>query len=95
VFFLQSVGIYPDERAARAAFDRLAPALTACSSLHAKHYDFTVDQPDNSTVALEYASGARDIFHVKSSVLTQVDAGGFAHPDQVAGAVVQMISDRI
>jgi PknH-like extracellular domain len=91
----QSVGVYPDEWAAHAAFDRLAPALTACSALHAKYYDFRVDQPDNSTVTLEYASGAMDIFHAKSSVLSYVTAGGFAHSEQVAAAVLQMISDRI
>jgi PknH-like extracellular domain len=91
----QSVGIYPDQRAARAAFDRLAPALAACSSLHANYYDFTVSQPDNSTVALEYPSGIRNIFRVKSSILIYVDAAGFAHSDQLAQAVIQTISDRI
>jgi hypothetical protein len=95
LLFAQSVAIYPDERAARAAFDRLAPALAACSSLHANYYDFTVSQPDNSTVALEYPSGIRNIFRVKSSVLIYVDAAGFAHSDQLARAVIQTISDRI
>lgn len=95
LLFAQSVGIYPDERAARAAFDRLPSALEACSALHARYYDFRIDQPDRSTVILEYPSGARDVFHTKSSALIHVDAAGFAHPNQVAAAVVQMISDRI
>jgi hypothetical protein len=91
----QSVGIYANEQAARAAFDRLAPALAACSSLHAKYYDFTVGQPNDSTVTLQYPSGATDIFQTKSSALAHVEAGGFAHSDQLARAVIQTISDRI
>lgn len=91
----QSVAVYPNDQAAQAVFARLAPALTACAAVHAKYYDFTVDQPDNSTVTLQYASGTKDFFQVKASVLTHVEAAGFAHSDQVAADVTQTISNRI
>jgi hypothetical protein len=92
---MQSIGIYPDERAARTAFDRLAPALTACSALHAKHYDFTVGQPNSSTITLNHPSGSEDIFHVQSSALIYVAVGGFPQTDQIVHAILQNIVNRI
>lgn len=37
----QSVGLYPDRRAAQDALNRLAPSLAKCTELHDKLFDFT------------------------------------------------------
>ena len=49
VDIIQAAGVYRDANAARAAFDRVAAALTACADLHTPRYDFGVDKKDPST----------------------------------------------
>ncbi|MDC8973238.1 sensor domain-containing protein [Mycobacterium marinum] len=94
VVVAQGIGIYPDEDAARDAFDRLVPALTACSDMHVRHYDFTVVQPNPSTVALK--SDRWDVmYRVQSSVLIDVAVLGLPQSEQTANAVVDAITDRV
>ncbi|WP_081967990.1 sensor domain-containing protein [Mycobacterium kyorinense] len=90
----QAVGIYPDEAAARAAFDRVTAELTACSELHLADLPFTVRKLDPSTVA-RCAEQCPHIYRVKSSVLIDVDVVHFSDSQQIANSVLQMISDRI
>jgi hypothetical protein len=92
----QAVGIYPDEGAARTAFDRLVPALTACSDLHARYYMFTVNEQDPSTAALDYFEKYRSkIYRVKSSALIYVGVMGFPQAERITRTVLQTITDRI
>lgn len=94
---LQAVGVYPSNDVERAAFDRLAPDLTACAGLHAKHYDFAVNQPDTSTVVLNFngPSPWKMAYRVKSSVLINVAVLGLPQSGQTAQAVLATIADRI
>ncbi|MEB3983889.1 sensor domain-containing protein [Mycobacterium sp. 663a-19] len=91
---IQAVGIYRDDGAARAAFDRLVSTLTACSGLHAANYDFTLDQTDPSTVAFN-SDQWKLIYRVKSSALINVGALGLPQSEQTARTIDQTITDRI
>lgn len=96
----QAVGIYPDEAAARAAFDRLISTLKACSALHDKYYDFAVKNEDSSTVTLDYSNEYLhnimcNMVSVKSSVLAYVGVGGIPQSERIAQTVLQAITDRI
>lgn len=92
----QAVGIYPDGSAARAAFDRLAPALTACSELRRKYYDFTVSHQDPATVALDYPEGqSKVVYRVKSTALIDIVVQGFSQSERIAATTLQTIADRI
>lgn len=92
----QAVGVYPDPPAARAAFDRVASALTACSALNVPNFGFTVRQPDPSTIERCVDNRCFDAFRVKSSVLINVDVAHFPRTaEQIATTVLQTISDRI
>lgn len=93
----QAVGIYPDDVASRSAFDRLVPLLNACSAMHVKYYDFTVETPDDSTVELHYGepSSSKVIYRVKSSVLIDVVVQGFADSGRIGGTVIDAIADGI
>lgn len=95
----QAVGIYPDDGSARTAFDRLVPVLKACSALHNKYYDFTVNEEDPFTLALDYSDQylhdiMSNIVRLESSVLIYVAVGGFPKSDRIARTVVQTITDR-
>lgn len=93
---MQAVGLYPDAKTARTAFDRLVPALEACSELRSNFYDFTVTTPDPSTIVLAYRGYHRSVvYRVKSAALINVVAGGFPDPEQVADVVVRRIADRV
>lgn len=92
----QAVGIYPDEGAARTAFERLVPALKACSDLHVKYYGFTVNEQDPSTAVLDYFEKYRSkIYRVKSSAVIYVGVIGFPQAERITGTVLQTITDRI
>lgn len=91
----QAVGIYPDQVAARVAFESLIPALIECSELHARYYKFAVDQPDESTVVLNYDIDSKVIYHVKNSTLINLSASGFSESGHIADAVLRNITDRI
>lgn len=95
LMIIQTVAVYPDADEARAAFENIIPALIECSALHAKYYDFTVDQPDASTAVLKYPNEFEGIYRVASRVLIQVSAGGFSRTGRVADAILQEISDRV
>ncbi|WP_375488030.1 sensor domain-containing protein [uncultured Mycobacterium sp.] len=90
----QAVAVYRDEVTARAAFDRLAPLLTACPSLHLENYDFTVDKSEPATVVLK-SNAWEVIYRLKSSVLINVAEVGLPQPEQSARTVVQRIGERI
>lgn len=90
----QAVGIYPSEHAARNAFDRLIPPLTACSKLNVKHYDFTINKLDSSTVALN-SDVWNVMYRVQSSVLIDVSVLGLQNSEQTAHNVLGAISDRV
>jgi hypothetical protein len=96
----QAVGIYPDEEAARAAFDHVASTLTACSALHDKYYDFSVKNEDSTTVVLDYSNQylhdiMSNMIRVKSCVLAYVEVGGFPQSERIAQTVLQTITDRV
>lgn len=91
----QAVGIYADGNAARAAFERLIPALIECSALRTKYYDFDVDQPDQSTVVLNYGIESEVIYRVKDSVLINLSASGFSDSGRIADTILRNITDRI
>ena len=90
----QAVGVYPNDAAARRAFARLAEAVTACSELHAKDYDFAVRKQDTSTVALRHEQ-FDSMYRVKSSVLIEVAVSQFSQSGQIASSVLKTITDRI
>jgi len=93
----QAVGIYANTKAARDAFDKLAPQLEACSALHAKHFDFTVSQLDPSTVTITFTGKfeAATIYRVQSEYLLLVSALAVPHPSQTAGDIAEKITTRI
>jgi hypothetical protein len=92
----QAVGVYPDSNAAHGAFDKLLPQLTACAALHAKFHDFTITQPDPSTITLTYTGHLEAVstYNVQSPYLIQVSAWGVPHSGQTAHEVLQKIIDR-
>lgn len=92
----QAVGSYADDGAARAAFERLVPALTACAELRLKYYDFTVRRQDSTTVALDYPNRQSNvIYRVKSDTLIDIVVQGFPQSEHIAETVLQTIADRI
>ncbi|HWS91401.1 MAG TPA: sensor domain-containing protein [Mycobacterium sp.] len=92
----QAVAIYSDPAAARAAFDRVSSALTACSGLQVPNLAFTVRQQDPSTVARCGDNQCSELYRVKSSVLISVAVAHFPRTaEQIANSVLQTISDRI
>jgi hypothetical protein len=90
----QAVGVYSDEGAARAAFDRISSSLNACSARHAEHFMFTLKQQDSSTLAL-CREQCRDLYRVKKNVVIDVSAHNFPNSEAIAAAVLQTITDRI
>ncbi|MGH3726513.1 MAG: sensor domain-containing protein [Mycobacterium sp.] len=90
----QSVGVYHDAAAAQSAFDRLVPDMAKCSEAHVKNYEFTLSQPDSSTIFLnsKYWKAA---YRIKSTVLASTSAIGFQHPELVTQGVLDVITDRI
>lgn len=92
----QAVGIYPDDGAAKAEFDRIVSFSEACATLKAKLYDFRMNRQDPSTVALVFPGNSQSvIYRVASSVLIDVVVQGIPRSDQIAEAVTQLISDRV
>lgn len=93
----QAIGAYPDAAAARAAFDRLAPALTSCAGQHVDYYEFSVTPEDPSTLTLHYPDRfpATVIYRVKDDVLTRVSALALPDNDRIAHGVLTAITDRI
>jgi PknH-like extracellular domain len=90
----QAVGVYPDEAAARTAFDRLGPELTACSATRATNYEFTMTKPDPSTLSLD--SGKWHVtYRVDSSAMVDVTVMGLSNRDRIALDVMDTITDRI
>jgi hypothetical protein len=57
----ESVGVYPHPGIAGAAFDNLVSSLRKCSALHARDYEFTLDNKYPSTVALNLANSRSSI----------------------------------
>jgi hypothetical protein len=90
----QAVGVYPDDAAARTAFDHLVSALSACSAAHANNYEVTVHEQDPSTVALHHEQ-FDSVYRVKSSVLIEVEVSQFPQSGRIASSVLQTITDRI
>ncbi|HEY1842219.1 MAG TPA: sensor domain-containing protein [Mycobacterium sp.] len=90
----QAVAVYPDEATARNAFDRLLTTLKACPPLHVRNYNYTIENTDPSTAALNTDAWGV-IYQVKSSTLINVAALGVEQPEQTARTVAQAIADRI
>lgn len=92
----QGIGIYPDDGAARAEFDRLVSSFEACAALQAKLYDFSLNKQDTSTVALVFPGNSQSVvYRIASSVLIDVVVQGIPRSDQIAETVTQMISERV
>ncbi|MCV7200180.1 sensor domain-containing protein [Mycobacterium angelicum] len=91
---IQGVGVYRNDIAARAVFDRLIPELKACSALHAENYDFAVNTKDPGTV-VPNSDRWKVIYGVKSSVFVAVKTLGYPDSDAVTSAVLRTITDRI
>lgn len=92
----QGIGIYPDDGAARAEFNRLVSSFEACVALQARLYDFRIDKRDPSAVALAFPGNSQSVmYRVASSVLINVVIQGLPRSDQIAETVTQMISDRV
>ena len=92
----QGIGIYTDEGAARAEFDRLAASFEACAALRAKLYEFSLNKQDPTTVALVFPGNSQSVmYRVASSVLIDVVVQGIPRSDQIAETVAQMISERV
>jgi hypothetical protein len=94
VDIIQAAGVYRDASSARAAFDRVAAALTACADLDDPRYGFGVNKKDPATLAVDTGQWKRG-FRVKSAVLVEVSAIGFPASEQVVSGVLQTITDRI
>ncbi|MFW3113444.1 sensor domain-containing protein [Mycobacterium haemophilum] len=90
----QAVAVYPNDGAARVALDQLATSLTQCAALHDSAYDFALERPDPATLRLSSVGWSHQ-YHVKSSVLMSIGVLGLEPADEIAGAVLQAISDRI
>lgn len=90
----QAVAVYPNDSAARTALDQLATSLSECAALHDGAYDFALDRPDPATLRLS-SQGWSHRYHVKSSVLMSIGVLGLEPADEIAGAVLQAITDRI
>jgi hypothetical protein len=89
-----AVAVYPDARAAHAALDRLESTLNECASLHNSDYDFSLTEPDATTLKLSSA-GWSHVYRVKGSVLVSVGVLGIEPTEQVANTVLQTITDRV
>jgi hypothetical protein len=90
----QSVAVYPDGSTAHNVFDRLVTDLKQCPPLHVRNYNYTIENIDPSTVALN-TDAWEVIYQVKSSTLINVAALGVEKPEQTARTVAQTIADRI
>jgi hypothetical protein len=90
----QAVAVYPDETTTRNMFDRLVTNLKACPPLHVPNYNYTIENTDPSTVALN-TDAWEVIYQVKSSTLINVAALGVEQPEQTARTVARTIADRI
>lgn len=90
----QAVARYPSPDVALAAFHRLEAALQACNNLHDPKYEFTLDKPDPSTLRIT-ADEWSHLYRSKSAVLVSVGVVGLQAADQIAGAVLRMVTDRI
>jgi len=90
----QAVARYPNPDVALGAFRQLESSLQACVALHDPNYDFTVDKPDSSTLRIT-AQEWSHLYRGKSGVLVSVGVVGLESADQIAGTVLQMITDRI
>lgn len=90
----QAVGQYPNTDDAQAAFDALTPAIQECKELRVKNYEYAVDISGESTLVLR--SNVADIVdRVEGTTLIHVAVVGLANSGQIAGDVVQRISDRL
>ncbi|MFN3005966.1 sensor domain-containing protein [Mycolicibacterium wolinskyi] len=90
----QVVAIYPNEEAAREAFDRRIAAVEECVKLHIPFYDPAVSRPADDTAVFS-GDGWSSATIVKSAVV--IDAGVVALPDaeRVASELAQAMADRI
>ncbi|ODR01096.1 hypothetical protein BST27_01270 [Mycobacterium intermedium] len=90
----QAVAIYPDERTARSALDRLLSSLQACVDLHDPHYDFKVDKSDATTVRIT-DQGWSHFYRAKNAVLISVGVVGIEPAERIASDVLQVVTDRV
>jgi hypothetical protein len=90
----QAVARYPSPDAALSAFHQLQSALQACNNLHDPNYQFALDKPDFSTLRIT-ADQWSHLYRTKSAVMISVGVVGLRSADEIAGAVLRMVTDRI
>ncbi|EHM16423.1 hypothetical protein MMAS_33450 [Mycobacteroides abscessus subsp. massiliense CCUG 48898 = JCM 15300] len=91
----QSVGLYPDRRAAQDALNRLALSLVKCTGLHDKLFDFTTSKPDPSTIKLVASFHTNAVYKVESSALVHVSVMGIPNSEQATQGILDTIASRI
>jgi hypothetical protein len=93
----QVAGVYPDPDTARAVFNKLPPQFEACAALHAKYYNFTLDQPDPATITLTYTGDFQSttVYKVQSKYILLVSANAMPHSGQTALDILQKITGHI
>jgi hypothetical protein len=62
-------------------------SLQACIALHDTNYDFTLDQPDSSTLRIS-AQEWSHLYRTKSSAMVSVGVVGLQAADQIANTVL-------
>lgn len=95
VMITQSIGLYPDHRAAQDALNRLAPSLAKCTELHDKLFDFTTSKPDPSTIKLVASFHTNAVYKVESSALVHVSVMGIPNSEQATQRILDTIASRI
>lgn len=90
----QAVAIYPDASTSRGVLHQLQLSLQSCLGLRDPNYDFTLDNPDPSTLRIS-SRGWNHLYREKKAVLISVGALGIEPAGQIANIVLQNITDRI
>ncbi|WP_255788226.1 sensor domain-containing protein [Mycobacteroides abscessus] len=91
---VQSVAVYSEAATAQSTFDHLKPELAKCSDAHIKNYEFTLTQPNSSTIFLD-SKYWKAAYRVKSTVLASTSSTGFQHPELVTQGVLDAMTERV
>ncbi len=91
---VQSVAVYREAATAQSTFDRLKPELAKCSDAHIKNYEFTLTQPNSSTIFLD-SKYWKAAYRVKSTMLASTSSTGFQHPELVTQGVLDAMTERV
>lgn len=92
----QTVGVYPDQNAAHASFDRVVAALSECKAFHASGTESVVTQPNTSALTVTSAGGRwTETYRVKSSTLINVLVAELPQHPRIAESIQQAMVDRV